>query len=662
MPEPAAVPRYLRIAAVGLVVFSSVLAAAAFYCQPKPERHTVSASTLVLGAGQSIPVAPAGEPVYISAEAEFTAPHKATDVVVLFESWRGNQGFGLYQSSASVTYASAGIYDGKRGFGRVRLECPGVKQAARRRVALTLDGNSAVFALDGVPCASADGLQLAPSLERVSTGVLAGGKLHSAVVSFRTERTTIRAVLLNKILRVVSLLLFFTGLYMVCAVYQFKRLRRFVIPAGLLAFALGAGSLFTFSLPSDKGVYAELASAFAHGHTYLARAVPPELLTASDPYQYGYAWKYQIWDLSMYGGHFFTYFGPVPALVRLTLLNLPSEAFMVVFYGFLWALAFYLCCREMAALFGRGKDSLFALAVGAAGGLCPLLVYLLNIHTIYNEAALAASALCGFAFYFFLRAMDGGRRWNYAVSGLCFGLAFATRASLAFAFLPFAILAFISGTERRLAVRNLVYFLVPFAVSGFAMLAYNYVRFGNVAEFGVSYQYNATHALVASGKFFSVKYLLRHLFDYFAVLPTCGFSFPFVRGTGPDGLVYDSSVFSLFVWCPLSVLFAAPLFSIDRNLRHFAWAAFASAMLCLLVVSANAVISARYMMDFAFGFSLCGAATLIAGHTRKPAVFRVLLAALIIFSAYMAVGMTLSAIRIVDPQRYAAWLKLLGLL
>lgn len=660
MPEFPPRPRYSAVLSSVLLILSAALAVVSFYHAPRPGRAIVSSGSVSVPAGSGVKPEAAGQPVYISAEAD--SGGKAAGAAALLESWRGPFGFGLYRSSPSVVYAEAAVYDLKRGFGKIRLECPDVKLSAISRAGLTLEGNSAVFSIDGKSCSSAGGLLFVPALEYVSASAPSGGKARPAVLSYRTESFSVRPPVINTLLRAMSIVLFFIGLYAFCGAYKLTRLRRFVLPVGLAVFVLGAASLFSFSLSSGKGVYSELASAFAGGHAYLAREVPRELLQVADPYQYAYAWKYRIWDLSLYKGHFYMYFGPVPALVRLAFLNLPSESFMVAFYGFLWALSFFLCCREVSALFGRGRDSVFALAAGAAGGLSPLLLYLLNIHTVYNEAALAAAALSGFAVFWSLRAMEGGRRLHYALLGLFFGLAFATRPSLAFGFAPFALLAFSYGNDIRGRLRNLGFFLAPFALTGFCALFYNYIRFDSVFEFGVAFQYNATHELVRAGKFFSPSYIIPHLRDYFAVMPSCGLSFPFVRGTGPDGLVFDSSVFSLFAWCPLSVFFAAPLFAADRNLRRFAWAMLASSVINLLVLSSNAVISARYMMDFAFGFVLCGAAALIAGHARKPVVFRFILAGLVLFSVYMASGMALSAIRITDPQRYAGWLRLLGLI
>ncbi len=62
--------------------------------------------------------------------------------------------------------------------------------------------------------------------------------------------------------------------------------------------------------------YAQLADAFNHKHLYLETKPSEAILATPDPYNpIDRPWQEGVWDMSLYAGRFYLYWGPVPALL-----------------------------------------------------------------------------------------------------------------------------------------------------------------------------------------------------------------------------------------------------------------------------------------------------------------------------------------------------------
>src|SRR5690242_10923799 len=97
-----------------------------------------------------------------------------------------------------------------------------------------------------------------------------------------------------------------------------RRHRRALLFAGLLIaieisyVAIVTAGRFT-SWPTWNTNYDLLAEGFRSGHLYLAEAPRPELLAKANPFDP--RWRpLWFWDASLHGGHYYLYWGPLPAL------------------------------------------------------------------------------------------------------------------------------------------------------------------------------------------------------------------------------------------------------------------------------------------------------------------------------------------------------------
>src|SRR4051812_15206970 len=77
----------------------------------------------------------------------------------------------------------------------------------------------------------------------------------------------------------------------------------------------------TFShWPTYNANYDLLAEGFRAGHLYIPVLPAPQLLAAADPFDYSNR-PYWFWDMSFYKGHYYLYWGPLPAAILALVKN-----------------------------------------------------------------------------------------------------------------------------------------------------------------------------------------------------------------------------------------------------------------------------------------------------------------------------------------------------
>jgi len=104
--------------------------------------------------------------------------------------------------------------------------------------------------------------------------------------------------------------------------------------------ATSSGDAFEFQTHSPAH-YNLLTEGFLRGHLYLAQDPAPELLALPDPRDPEANARWRLHDASLYHGHYYLYFGPVPVLALYVPLRLlggsPSPnlaAFIFAAFGY----------------------------------------------------------------------------------------------------------------------------------------------------------------------------------------------------------------------------------------------------------------------------------------------------------------------------------------
>jgi hypothetical protein len=233
-------------------------------------------------------------------------------------------------------------------------------------------------------------------------------------------------------------------------------------------------------------------------------------------------------------------------------------------------------------------------------GVCNGVPYLTNRVLMY-EVAIAAGYFCVAGGIFFLAwgvTSNHPQRW-LAASGLFFGIAISCRPHLLLA--GAIVFALLLVRYRKSAVA----FVVPFLVVVGAIGWYNYARFGNPAEFGLSYLLTGdTHqqrltlsaANVAPGLYYMLfsPPELSQVFPFFRMalrFPWNAREYPF-----PEGYFLEPTVGALCLAPVLAGIVMLPW--IRQPARMVAAIALTSGVAIMLFLSATGFASQRYEIDF----------------------------------------------------------------
>jgi hypothetical protein len=315
--------------------------------------------------------------------------------------------------------------------------------------------------------------------------------------------------------------------------------------APLVCFLLFAVAAYVFILSAGTWThwrswtvfYDAQAEGFRQGHLYLPEVPSAALRALPNPYDPA-KMQFWRWDHVYYGGHFYVYWGLVPALFlaafkaifHVRVLVADDVIVFIFFVGRL--LAGTLLIRALAARVESrppGWAVWLALAVFAIAHPTP---YLLARAGVYEGAILGGVCFIVSGLYLALRGIRGASpgtadRW-LAASSVCFGLAGGTRISL----LPTVVVlvcftAFVrwrlEGGERGRLLRVGLAACAPAALLTILHLLLNRLRFGAWTEFGARYQLGTPLTV-------GWRFVLPDLFAYLFCPPTHSCTFPFLFG------------------------------------------------------------------------------------------------------------------------------------
>jgi hypothetical protein len=455
---------------------------------------------------------------------------------------------------------------------------------------------------------------------------------------------------------------------------------------GVYVFIVSAGR------PTDWPTYLtflnDQAEGFRAGHLHLSVEPPAALLAAPNPLDPSNR-NLWYWDASLYKGHYYLYWGPVPALLLAAvkvLFRIKAEVgdqIPVFALASLQLLAGTLLVERIARrLFEGLPTALVAMGVVAFGFANPTL-YNLARGGVYEAAIVGGHAflLSGlvFAFDAVWEAAEPGAVRPRALlgAGICWALALGCRITIAPAVVllslttaGFATRAGADAWRRRLFA--LLWVSAPVAITVGALLAYNHARFGAWFEFGRRLQlswiaFTVSPAFVPANLY---SYALRPL------IRSCRFPFLFaVEGMGegafprwfhlPSGYFVFEPLAGFLVTVPWSWLWigavaaqaragwhrwrggrAVHRASGEASIRTLAWTTIALAIAATAILVAELPLltaTMRYLGDAVGGIALGG--TLGAwilyqnlGHGPERPVLRRLLVAVFVCLMLATVG------------------------
>ncbi|MBR0173690.1 MAG: hypothetical protein IJQ21_12980 [Lachnospiraceae bacterium] len=215
------------------------------------------------------------------------------------------------------------------------------------------------------------------------------------------------------------------------------------------------------------------------------------------------------WDYVYYNGKFYVYFGVTPVLIFyfpyyfLTGV-LPSYTECSLFLAFLAVAGGFLCFEALARRYAE-KIPLPALMLTSAAVVTGSQVWMLQVcPNRYHMSIASEQAFFFLTLWAALRALESDaallnnkkpvvrRRIWLVLSAVFTALMVASRPSATFIlagwlFVLFMTIVLEQGRNVREKVKDAAAYLVPVALLGTCIMAYNYIRFGSVTEFGIDY-------------------------------------------------------------------------------------------------------------------------------------------------------------------------------
>lgn len=297
--------------------------------------------------------------------------------------------------------------------------------------------------------------------------------------------------------------------------------------------------------------YSLLADAFGKGQLHVDVEPGAALLAAADPYnsEGRPAFDDDVWDLSLYKGKLYLYWGPVPAVlmtpVQLVLKTRLADMYPVFF--FLCGLLIFnslIIVKIWRKFFTDIPAWNIIVSIFVVGFVLPI-PWSLSIPDVYEAAIGAGQFFLIGGIYFIILAFENEVKKRYLfLAGLFWACSVGSRAINVIPILfLIALTAFWFWKDQP---KNWMTFaaalLTPLAAGALLLGAYNWARFDSPLEFGLRYQitiYNLNRDMPLA---FQADYLPYNIGAY--VLQPFEFitGFPFIRPVGYSAMLQSRGI------------------------------------------------------------------------------------------------------------------------
>lgn len=361
------------------------------------------------------------------------------------------------------------------------------------------------------------------------------------------------------------------------------------------------GNYITYPLDGDVEYYhpyIQQFDAFMKGQLHFDVSVSPELAALENPYspdaREGINYLY---DRAFFDGKYYSYFGIAPIIAiyypfYLITGFLPVDSVVMGIFSVLVALFLPLAVIEWAKLRGNNMRPWLA-AVCAVGAYFSSAVLLIQRGrmSFYYIASLAGMAFVAAFVFFVLKALGTEKKAARLVlmllAGIGFGLGFLSRVNsvlpAAIIIAVFVIIYFIHSIKsKRISafIAEMAALATPVVAAIAFSLYYNYIRFGDILQFGSSYQLTIMNAslyeMKAGSLFYSLFYYFLQPFAVSDRFPYVQFAYHHFADFGRN--VYTDSNFGIFAFPFMLSLLLSPVIFKSRQITRNGKALLAAAL------------------------------------------------------------------------------------
>ncbi len=377
--------------------------------------------------------------------------------------------------------------------------------------------------------------------------------------------------------------------------------------------AFGYNWLLRDKSDSDKiyNYYSELAKGFRSGNLYLPETPSPALLAMENPYDTALRKQMDIedfpWDVTLYKGRFYIYWGPTPAFLLLPfsddfLANIEDFHLTLVFaFGL-----FLYSAVTVTTLWKRLKSApvwMLAILLLVLGFSVPMTT-MLGRGEVYEAAIFACQFFfIGGCYWASMSLMDASPiPWKFALAALHWAFAIGARVTILPAVAIAALimcLPMLFTTQARL--KPLIAAVLPLLAGGAALAWYNWARFGSIFEFGIRYQLANVDYTQFKGSF-GLQYIAENLRVYFLHPVNFQSRYPFLSMV--EYTASNDRLSGLLYIAPFIVLIFLPLYRLVFRMKentHYNKVLVmytGAAMVSAIFIFTFYFITLRYTLDF----------------------------------------------------------------
>lgn len=383
----------------------------------------------------------------------------------------------------------------------------------------------------------------------------------------------------------------------------------------------------------DRGIYnIDFVDALRQGKTHLLEEPTEKFLELENPYDVIERSKVSRdvdykWDTAYYNGHFYIYFGILPALLIFLPYNLLTGGYLkisivVLVLSLLSLILLKEILLKIIVRYFKNipfKNVFLYLIIMCSG---TLILYANGMSRVYELMIIAGLYCCLQGIWFVLNSLekDNNKHINIFWGSLFLALSVACRPIdllISLTILPYLISLFIKYIknikENKLNLLKLIAAVaIPYLTIGAALMYYNYIRFGNVFDFGAKYQLTINNMMELGSRIFTIPVgVISNLFKVPHFVPY----FPFITHSNDHlsfyGTYYiENLIGGIFMIAPIC-FFVFYIFKFNKKVENKELKVMVNVLTivsisiaCISVAMAGS--NQRYLIDYAWMIIMAG--------------------------------------------------------
>ena len=388
----------------------------------------------------------------------------------------------------------------------------------------------------------------------------------------------------------------------------------------------------------------DFVDALAKGQSYIDKEPEKELVEMQNPYdnvqrnEKGLRRNDDyIWDIALYNGKYYVYFGVLPALILLVPYHIItgqylSTATAILLFSILAAISLKELIYNIFNRYFKNvsfKVMLYSFLILLFGSQ----ILILNGTPRFYELAVISGlffAIMGINFLFIAIKSDEINYKYIFLTSLFLSLAVACRPTMllvSLIALPVFFNTFLKNIKYKKNIGKIIFAVCPYIIVGTALMYYNYIRFDNILEFGASYQLTLNDMSKLRNRFMTIGIgIMSNLFN----VPILKDSFPFVQNSNVIPTFYgyyyiENMVGGLFMLVPIcfSIFGLYKLYNKEKKDDDLNKAILIFTLVGILICIVSIMMAGstpRYLADYAWILIIAGIMTFVANWNNCETV------------------------------------------